>query len=250
VAGIAHAVALTEATNALYGELVATNGRLWQQHGRILTDYPAGLTLMGSDSPEGPWTPIPPEEVGITTIGIGGDGADAVLLAALDGATKVAAFPLDKWNAMQAARPGENHQRFHAGEVVSAADLAMLESAAKLLRLKAPLSPIELHTADTEPLTLPAGEDRSAGAALTANQARVLRAMDRFDASLLLSTATIANETEDQDALPPVPQLADETVRQCVGKLIESGLAYRPQGPRGGARLTTAGRKLAAKIAD
>lgn len=138
VGGIAHAVALSEATNALYGELGATSLRLFQQHGQSVAAFPPGVTLMESDSPDGPWTPIPAGEVNMATMGIGGNGADAMLLAALESATKVAAFPIDKWNAMQAERPGANHQRFHAGEVVSAADLAVLESAAKLLRMKAP----------------------------------------------------------------------------------------------------------------
>ena len=143
VIGVPHAVALSEATDALYHALAAANLRLSSQHGRALSAYPPGIVVEESDSPEGPWTPIPAGEVRIETMGIGGNGADAVLMAALDSANKVAAFPIDKWNAMQAARPGANHQRFHAGEVVSEADLAVLESAAKLLRMKAPPKPLE-----------------------------------------------------------------------------------------------------------
>lgn len=138
VAGIAHAVALSEATNALYAEMGATRLRLFQQLGQSVAEIPPGVALMESDSPDGPWTPIPAGDIRMTTMAIGGNGADAMLLAALDSANKVAAFPIDKWNAMQAARPGGKHQRFHAGEVVSAADLAVLESASKLLRMKAP----------------------------------------------------------------------------------------------------------------
>lgn len=141
VGGIAHAVALSEATSALYVELGATSLRLFQQHGQSVAEFPPGVALMESDSPDGPWTPIPAGEVRIASMGVGGNGADAMLLAALESATKVAAFPIDKWNAMQAARPGANHQRFHAGEVVSWAGLALLESAAKLLHMKAPPAP-------------------------------------------------------------------------------------------------------------
>ncbi|MCW5755345.1 MAG: hypothetical protein KIT24_11615 [Phycisphaeraceae bacterium] len=101
-----------------------------------------------------------------------------------------------------------------------------------------------------KPPALPAGADESAGPALTANQSRVLQTMALFDPSLLLSSKMIAAETEDRQAIPPLPALSDETVRQCVVKLIESNLAERPEGDRSGARLTMAGRKLAGKIAD
>ena len=135
VGGIPHAVALSEATDALYGELGATYGRLIQQHGQPIADYYAGIVPKESDSLDGPWPG--PGEVCVVRMGIGGNGADAMLLAALENANKVAAFPIGKWNEMQAARPGANHQRFHAGEVVSAADLSVLESAAKMLRMAA-----------------------------------------------------------------------------------------------------------------
>jgi hypothetical protein len=85
---------------------------------------------------------------------------------------------------------------------------------------------------------------------LTLNQSRVLQAMSRFDASLLLSAAVIAEETEDKRACPPLAALSDETTRQCVAKLRTLGLAERSEGPRSGARLTIAGRRLAGKIAD
>lgn len=68
--------------------------------------------------------------------------------------------------------------------------------------------------------------------------------MARFDASELRSSKSIANEMD------ATVRLSEETVRQCVGKLIESQLAERPEGDRSGARLTRAGRKLAGKIAD
>jgi hypothetical protein len=122
VDGIPAAIALSEATDDLYRELFATQMRLFKQHGR-------GVAPTESESPSG---------IKATAMGIGGSGADAVLVAALEIAARVAAFPAAKWNAMQAARPGANHPRFHAGDVVPADDLARLESAAKLLRMKAP----------------------------------------------------------------------------------------------------------------
>jgi hypothetical protein len=97
---------------------------------------------------------------------------------------------------------------------------------------------------DTKRSALPAGGGESTGPALTENQSRVLRTMALFDASQLLSSKKIA---EEMDAMV---RLSEETVRQCVGKLIEENLAERPEGDRSGARLTMAGRKLAGKIAD
>ncbi|MBX3359911.1 MAG: hypothetical protein KF705_00510 [Phycisphaeraceae bacterium] len=138
VGGIAHAVALSDATNTLNVELNATFERLMRQHGRPAARLPFRVTLLESDSPDGPWTPVPAGEVPVRAMDIDGKGADPLILAAFESATKVTSFPIHKWNAMQAARPGANHQRFHAGEVVSAADLAALEAAAKLLRMKAP----------------------------------------------------------------------------------------------------------------
>lgn len=97
---------------------------------------------------------------------------------------------------------------------------------------------------DAKAKTPPAGADESTGPALTVNQSRVLQTMARFDASRLLSAKMIAEEMD------PSVRLSEETVRQCVGKLIESGLAERPEGDRSGARLNSVGRKLAGKIAD
>ena len=234
VGGFAHAVVLSEATDALYVELAAASRRLFKQHGRAVAECPPGVVLLESDSPDGPWTPIPTDAIAAATMGIGGDGADAVLMAALESATKAASFPIDKWNAMQAARPGANHQRFHAGEVVSAKDLDVLESASKLLRL---MGPPAMPTDST-------GDDEAPIPAVTVNEQRVLRTMDRFDPSRLLSTAMIAEE------MAPAARLADRTIGPIVRRLIELGLAERPEGDRNGARLTRRGRRLASKIAD
>lgn len=93
-------------------------------------------------------------------------------------------------------------------------------------------------------------KDEAMGPALTASQSRVLQAMGRFDGSQLLSARMLAKETEDGQAKPPLAALSEETVRQCVKKLIAEGLAERPQGDRSGARLTSAGRKKVGKIAE
>jgi len=91
---------------------------------------------------------------------------------------------------------------------------------------------------------LPAGADESAGPALTVNQSRVLQTMARLDASRLESADAIAAE------MNAAGRLSARTIGPIVRRLIELRLAERPEGDRGGARLTMAGRRLAAKIAD
>ena len=94
------------------------------------------------------------------------------------------------------------------------------------------------------PPAIPAGDVQPHGPALTENQSQVLKTLALFDGSQLLSAATITAEM-DRSA-----RLNVETVRQCVGKLIESGWAERPEGERSGARLTNEGRRVVGKIAD
>ena len=137
IGGVAHAIAMSEATATLYGELAAAYNAVFSEHGRPLSNPPAGITLMESDSPDGPWSPVKPEHMNVKMTSIGGSGADAVLLAALSSAVEVAAFPASKWNNMQANHPGADHQRWHLGNVISEAQLNALSSAAKLLQLAA-----------------------------------------------------------------------------------------------------------------
>jgi len=97
---------------------------------------------------------------------------------------------------------------------------------------------------DAGELGTPASDDAGAmGPALTEAQADVLRTMAEFDGSRLLSRDAIVHEMKATTRRSP------ETVRRCVAKLIEVGLAERPEGPRAGARLTNLGRRQAVKIA-
>src|SRR5437868_3676748 len=63
VGGIAHAVALSEATNALYSKLAAAHLLLLERHGKSLPEAPPEITLMESDSPHGPWIAVPPDAI-------------------------------------------------------------------------------------------------------------------------------------------------------------------------------------------
>ena len=96
-------------------------------------------------------------------------------------------------------------------------------------------------TSDVSPT--PAADLDEVSPALTENQSRVLQTMADFDGSLLLSAKAIAA------AMKADVRLSEETVRQCVAKLVEVDLAERPDGPRSGARLNNKGRRLAGKIA-
>jgi hypothetical protein len=135
VGGIPHAVALSEVTVKLYTEIKESLDRLAQDHAKPVAGLPSCITILGSDSPDGPWTNLPADAIRVSEMAIGSGGASAVLLAALEDAAKVAGFPADKWNAMQAVSPGGNHQRWRVGEVIGREQLLTLESARKLLQL-------------------------------------------------------------------------------------------------------------------
>ncbi len=87
-------------------------------------------------------------------------------------------------------------------------------------------------------------DDPPASPALNVNQLRVLLTMARFDASVLASAEMIVGEMD------PKERLSVGTVDKYVRKLIDAGLAERPNGGKSGARLTIAGRRLAGKIED
>lgn len=124
----------------------------------------------------------------------------------------------------------------HARRVVGVL-IARVEKAATTERDEA-ASPGAATASTADPL------DDDGGMALTVNQSRVLQTMARFDGARLVSSKMIVEEMDT------TTRLSEETVRQCVRKLIESNLADRPEGDRSGARLTIAGRRLAGKIAD
>ncbi|HED53178.1 MAG TPA: hypothetical protein ENJ00_03135 [Phycisphaerales bacterium] len=80
--------------------------------------------------------------------------------------------------------------------------------------------------------------------ALTQNEALVLKTLGLFDSSILVSAATIEREMD------PRERISNRTINTAVRRLIEIGLAERPEGPRRGCRLTRAGRVQMRKIAD
>ena len=99
-------------------------------------------------------------------------------------------------------------------------------------------------------LTLPREDDQAPpdedehAPPLTVSQAVVMKTMARFDGSRLLATNAV------QDAMEGDESRSFETIRKAITRLIELRYADRPQGERSGARLTTIGRRRAAKIED
>lgn len=230
VAGVGAAVMLSEAASSVEPLLVEFTTRLLREHGVPAASSP--VRLAHSDSPDGPWEPV--EFDGVRVVSVEGDAAEIV--GALEAARRAVSFPVAQWNAMQARRPGADHQRFHAGELIDAAGVRGVERAAMIARRLAGsvASGEDGPVAPDEPVDPP----------ITENESRVLQTMSRFDASQLLSAKRIA------DGMDLAERLSEETVRKCVRKLIDSGLAERPEGERSGARLTLPGRRLAGKIAD
>lgn len=74
---------------------------------------------------------------------------------------------------------------------------------------------------------------------LTKSQRTVLQALDSFTPEILASAEMIA------DAMDAAERLSTKTIYKAIDKLVECGLAERPDGERQGARLTLKGRRLA-----
>jgi hypothetical protein len=87
-------------------------------------------------------------------------------------------------------------------------------------------------------------EDDQPPPALTANEVSVLRTLAIFDPAELASAARV------EAAMDRAERISDKTIRVAIRRLVELGLAERPEGDRSGARLTIAGRRLVRKIAD
>lgn len=87
-------------------------------------------------------------------------------------------------------------------------------------------------------------EDDQPPPALTVNEASVLRTLATFDPAELASAARV------EAAMERASRISDKTIRVAIRRLVELGLAERPEGDRSGARLTIAGRRLVRKIAD
>jgi hypothetical protein len=79
---------------------------------------------------------------------------------------------------------------------------------------------------------------------LTENEVAVITTLARFDPMRLASVTMIESEMDAGSRRSP------RKIGEAVNRLIELDLAERPRGDRSGARLTTAGRRVARKVAD
>lgn len=94
----------------------------------------------------------------------------------------------------------------------------------------------EIDRPDTPPEAAPPEADDAP--AMTASARRVARSLHAAGPAVLLTAENLADEAE----------LSRATVLKVVRALIVQGLVERPEGPRGGARLTNAGRRLASTL--
>ena len=219
IVGAPHAAALSEVVRSLHNELGATLFELKQRQGRVQMSLPPGLRVEQSDSPDGPWTPVPASHVTSVAIPFGDDEATALLLAAMENAMQVTALPPER---SQSARHRKNPRRFHSGDVLSAADLAKLESASKLLQLLVPQSdPVEAARSESV--------DSRHAIVLSERAAEVLR--------YLADQPTARPRTHIADNLP-----ADRrSVRRAVNELIDRQLVV-DRGRSTGIAILEAGR--------
>lgn len=86
--------------------------------------------------------------------------------------------------------------------------------------------------------------DETPPPALTPTELRVLRMLATFDPSELASAARI------EGAMEPTQRVSERSITKIVPRLIELGLAERPQGERSGTRLTLQGRRIARRLAE
>ncbi|RMH10936.1 MAG: hypothetical protein D6701_15635, partial [Gemmatimonadetes bacterium] len=128
VACLGGAVMLSEAASGVERLLVEFTTRLLREHGG--PEASPGVRLAHADNPDGPWEPIEPNGVRLVSI----EGGAAEIVTALEAARRAVSFPAAKWNAMQARRPGADHQRFHAGELLHAAGMRGVERALSIAK--------------------------------------------------------------------------------------------------------------------
>lgn len=200
-----HAIALSEAAEALNSEAAAAMARLVRPHCKPADPADGGCS--------------------VSIVGVGGDGVDAALSAALRDVLGVTARPIVN---LEGVRPSEQHLRFRRGDVVTAADLAALERADKILRLSASAAPATaVEGGDARPPAFPSGVP------LTADHESIL--------SVLGKTPTKCKTVIDVASAGTIRNR--ETVGRLLGELAGFGMVDRPHGKRKGYALTDEGRK-------
>ncbi len=143
------------------------------------------------------------------------------------------AISAKRWNATQA---GEDCPYFPIDGTIAR------ETVSDLRRQQAALRELLQEGEDDAGGERPEAATQSASPGLTLSERAVLQGLYEFGPE---SPAHIASVAERMEV-----KRSDSVVRKAVKRLIELGLAERPEGERNGARLTIAGRDMARKIAD
>lgn len=132
------ALVMSEAADELYTAVAATQASLLGEVAAGLETIPGlKVKLEQADTLDGPRELIPAEKLAIRVVEHRkGDPRNAVW-GASSRAARSAAFPLELWNRNQAARPGADHQRYRAGDIVDQREIELAASAERLLALVA-----------------------------------------------------------------------------------------------------------------
>lgn len=199
------------------------------KYGTVCETLPPWVTIMASDSPDGPWEPVPPEAIQGQCMSIGAGGASAIQEAAIESVRRAVGFPLEKWNALQALRPGALHRRYNAGDSPDPDDLARIESAQKLLQLE--LSDLEA-TAPGRGTDQDDGPPRS-GFAFKDDHITVLAELAGLDRCVTAASLNKRSGMPKEDRLRAVLNEMESHVPPLVD---------RPKGPRNGFQITADGR--------
>jgi hypothetical protein len=234
VAGVSGGVALTESRREVLKRTRILEEALIAAHGQQVDPMATPFNIMESDSPDGPWTPVPASKVTAQTYQIGSDGADATLCEALEGLSESIGFPRKSNLNGVAVDQGV----FNRCDGLSPIDLRRLDSAWKALQLwcgrSTVAAPERVAESESEP------ESEAASITFTANERKLLKSMVSRDGAFLWSAAALGEDAG----------LGDETARRFIVRLCDHGLAERPDGDRRGARLTTRGRARAKELVE
>lgn len=126
-------VLLSEAANRLHlatARLVARLVAMMRP-----TTLPPGLSLEVARTPDGPWDPAPEGASSVFAQSLRNNVSFSAALAAIQRVADVSAFPVEKWNRLQAESPGSDHQRYRAGDRINENDLKLVASLEQLLKL-------------------------------------------------------------------------------------------------------------------
>lgn len=123
----AGAIALSEAASDLMSALFQAHKHTVDTYAQPLNQPPHMIQFHQSDSPDGPWEPIPPGEISASIMSIGAGGAPAVFIAAFHRAAAFVSHPPERHGA---------RRRYQAGDILLAEDIESLRSVGRLLRIE------------------------------------------------------------------------------------------------------------------